>query len=90
MRGIIVQTIELCGVSRLVRDAEQSSRRQAKREACPKTIARDLDGRIAGAMLCLRSRDKPAPCAKLYFFIHHHFEYAFTGHEIAQKPDKTG
>jgi hypothetical protein len=31
-----------------------------------------------------------APCAKLYFFIHHHFEYAFTGHEIAQKADKTG
>ena len=35
------------------------------------------------AMLCFQSRDKPAPCAKPYYFIHRHFKYAFTWHEIA-------
>ena len=87
-RGRSVQVIELCAVSRLVRDAEQSRRRQAKRHAEPKTRARHLDGRIASAMLCLWSRYKPAPCAKPSYFIHHHFEYALQGMKSPRRQRK--
>jgi len=38
--------------------------RQLKRHICSLLWGLTLDGRIAVAMLCLQSRDEPAPCAK--------------------------